>query len=127
MNKIKAFEVVTNTDLTEGRGSDRVIAYVLDHELARAWASDKGVMGSPAQVRAVDLYEVEGTYFPTHAAVKLLSPEDLQAAQAEIRRKALRKLTAAEIAALGLELVSPEQAIEAARAILAAVEKGDPA
>ena len=102
MNKIKAFEVVTNTDLTEGRGSDRVIAYVLDPELARAWASDKGVMGSPAQVRAVELYEVEGMYFPVHAAVKLLNHEDLQAAQAEIRRKALRKLTAAEIAALGI-------------------------
>ena len=47
------YVVMTNTDLTEGRGRQYPIAYSFNDFTARRLASKKGVMGSDANIDAV--------------------------------------------------------------------------
>ena len=47
---IKSFEVWTNTDLTEGRGRQKLIGRFAFEDAAIEFAKNKGVMGTPADV-----------------------------------------------------------------------------
>jgi hypothetical protein len=54
------YVVTTNTDLTEGRGSQYPIAYSFNDFTAQRLAHKKGVMGSDAHISAVKTTIVDG-------------------------------------------------------------------
>jgi len=90
--EINGYEVITNSDLTEGRGRSVHVAYTTNDFTAKQIAKGKGVMGTDAEVRAINktirVYETHSEY--------------LGSKQEEIRKKALAKLTKEEKILLGL-------------------------
>lgn len=95
------YKVMTNSDLTEGRGCESVSA-VFDNELAATrYAKGKYVMGTDAPIRFEDASVVkleDGTYY-------LLGQEILTQYRDpdEVRRCALAKLTLEERTLLGVK------------------------
>ena len=57
----KVYVVVSNSDLTEGRGKHVFIAYCSSASTAKRLARKKGVMGSDAEVREVNLTAIGST------------------------------------------------------------------
>jgi hypothetical protein len=97
----------TNSDCTEGRGHDIVIAVCRLKETAIRLASRKYVQGSDGPVRPLEMIEVDGKWYAPAAAVSLIEPssEDLklQAKHIEEEQRKIAKETALDKArALGL-------------------------
>lgn len=53
------YQVVTNSDLDEGKGHEVSLGYFLDKAYATKKASKAGVMGTDAEVRALQCFVVE--------------------------------------------------------------------
>jgi glutaredoxin-related protein len=89
---IKSYEVWTNTDLTEGRGRQKLIARFSDQSDAFEFAKNKGVMGTPADVvwneEEIKIYDSLTDIWETK--------------QEALKQSAYAKLTKEEIAALGI-------------------------
>ena len=98
------FQVIANTDTTEGRGSNYTVGWFLTEGVAKSAARGKGPMGTDARVereqKDVVIVEAGGV-----RKIFLLGPpvdasyED----PAEVRRRALAKLTPEEREALGVK------------------------
>lgn len=86
------FEACTNTDLDEGRGREVPIAHFIHESDARRAAKGRGVMGTDADVRMVD---VDIRVYESFREFELEFERD-------VRAKALAKLTPEERRALGL-------------------------
>lgn len=86
-----AWAAITNSDTTEGRGSDVIIGYFKDKRDAINAAKGKGVMGSDAKVedRTID--------------IKIFSSynEFIDSLNDNIKQRALSKLTVEEKRVLG--------------------------
>lgn len=94
------YEVVSNTDLTEGRGGRVVVGRFLDRDVAEIAAKGNYVMGSDCPIekktwRVAHLENGERFLLGERIDVAFQSREDL-------RRISLSKLSAAERAALGV-------------------------
>lgn len=89
---IEGFEVLTNSDLTEGRGHRVHVCYTSTRALAEEIAKGKGVMGTDADV------------VPMSKTIKVFDTMDEwnNNTKEAIREKALAKLTKEEREALGL-------------------------
>jgi len=100
----RIYEVISNSDLTEGRGSQIVIARFFDRNIAAHYAKDKGVMGTRAEVAEGEVlaigalkaleptkYRVLGPVVPIYN-----DPTDIK------RQQALSKLTEEDKRILGL-------------------------
>lgn len=104
METLKLVKITKNSDQTEGRGYDIVIGYVRDMKTADAIVDDKRfsrfcVMGvhSPGRQK----YQRAQVEIPIYD-----SPEEFwveQSPEAEVRRRALAKLTPEDRRVLGLE------------------------
>lgn len=88
----KCWEAYTNSDLTEGRGSDVFIGYFRNKEDADNAVKGNGPMGTNAYVREVREPKIYKTYL-----------EFVEDKQIDLKRSALNKLTREEKRALGLE------------------------
>jgi len=88
----------TNTDCTEGRGSDVPIAVCTLEITAQRLASKRYVQGSDGPVRKMELVNIGGRWYAPTAAVNVIAPtkEDLAAQkQLDAKRAALEKAKAA--------------------------------
>ena len=96
----KLYVVFTNTDLTEGRGIQVPVAWSRNKYTAQRLAKGQGVMGSNAEVKSVDTYDVLGVEYIPLACVHVKYPskqdEDLQKQEEE------RNNTIAKMKALGV-------------------------
>jgi hypothetical protein len=96
----KLYVVFTNTDLTEGRGIQVPVAWSRNKYTAQRLAKGQGVMGSNAEVKSVDTYDVLGVQYIPLACVHVKYPskqdEDLQKQEEE------RNNTIAKMKALGV-------------------------
>lgn len=90
--RIRGFEVLTNSDTTEGRGIPVHVAYTFDEQTANEIAKGRGVMGTMADVKPIDKTICILDSFDEF--------EELQ--NVEKREKALAKLTDEEKQLLGL-------------------------
>ncbi len=88
----KCWEAYTNSDLTEGRGSDVFIGYFRNKGDADTAVKGNGPMGTDAYVREVREPKIYKTYL-----------EFVEDKQIDLKRSALNKLTREEKLALGLE------------------------
>lgn len=98
---VTVYSVVTNTDLTEGRGGRTTIGYYLEQSAATRGAQGQGVMGSDALVQSAKRSVVQfesGDMFLLGKELRIEPPED----PAVVRKRALDKLTPEERAALGV-------------------------
>lgn len=93
------YQVLTNSDLTEGRGETVLIGRAFTRDRALDFAKGQGVMGSNAKVELVaeKLVAWDGKLFVL-APANMLTRES----QEEIARRGLAKLTPEEKVALGL-------------------------
>jgi hypothetical protein len=91
MKKVAAYEALVNSDLMEGRGLMRHVAYFINRVDAEQSVKGQGVMGvGNGEVKQIEIivYESFAEYFgPKYD---------------ELRKSALRKLTQDERAALGV-------------------------
>ena len=94
----KGFEIIGNTDLTEGRGRQYTIAYTSNRTTANYIAKGKGVMGTIAEIK------------PTTIKVIVFdSPEEYDEFMGNTKKiNALNKLSEEEIILLGLEQLNRE-------------------
>jgi hypothetical protein len=96
----KLYVVFTNTDLTEGRGIQVPVAWARNKYTAQRLAKGQGVMGSNAEIRSIDIYDVLGVEYIPLACVHVKYPskqdEDLQKQEEE------RNNTIAKMKALGV-------------------------
>lgn len=101
------YQVISNQDLTEGRGRAVTLGHFLDKRIAGNFAHGRGVMGTDAEVRTItatvvrlngdDFHLEDGTYIlGEKITTKPVTEEEL------LRQQALEKLTPAERKALGL-------------------------
>lgn len=60
---VDAFVASTNSDLTEGRGHEVIIAYCETPATARRFAKRRGVQGFDGDVSPVRLYIIEGRHY----------------------------------------------------------------
>ena len=103
------FVAYTNTDCTEGRGSDVPIAVCAIEPTAIRLARKQYVQGSDGPVRQMELVKIDGRWYAPSAAIDIVQPtEEDAAAQAllDAKRAAMEKARAAglseeEIKALG--------------------------
>ena len=101
------FEVVTNSDTTEGRGVDVTVGFFLKEQDARDASHGKGVMGLDADVkktRAVVWEENGKTWCTPLRSVARVWPNNIARLCETVREQALRKLTDEEQEALGLKV-----------------------
>lgn len=95
----KIYEMVTNSDRSEGRGVRVVIGRYIDQDVANVVAKGNGVMGTDAIVKSYHTTLV----FLEEGAYLLGETVDLSSEPIEVtRERALAKLTDAEKKALGL-------------------------
>lgn len=97
----EVFEVVINSDLTEGRGGDYVCARFFNEYAAKNFAKGRDVMGSDGKVQKGQVVCVPTgfgeKFYPVGSEVSVFkSIED------KARTEALNKLTLAERKLLGL-------------------------
>lgn len=73
ISKIVAWAVMSNTDLTEGRGKTYPLAYCLDEAVAIAYGKGKHIMGTDCPIKSVYLYKIvyNGAclYFPLDSVI----------------------------------------------------------
>lgn len=103
---MQVYEVITNSDGTEGRGYPVSLGFFRNHADAVIQAHGKGCMGSNAEIEsssALVVETVEGELFLVGARV-CKDIDDLKKATREaVRKRALEKLTPEEREALGLK------------------------
>lgn len=102
MQEIKCFEVMGNTDTTEGRGPMKVVARFKTRELASAYVRSK----SYAQwcVMGVQNWVYDSQNIRETTIMILDSIDELEEVRkSKLRQSALSKLTAEEKEALGLK------------------------
>lgn len=92
----KLYSVVTNSDLTEGRGRQVTAAICSLKATAERLAKHAGVMGGPAEVREIKLFKYNDTYYVPKQNINIILPtkEDEQVelkriAQEDVIAKAL--------------------------------------
>lgn len=96
---IVAWEVISNTDLVEGRGRDIVVGIYPTEAMALEMAKNAGVMGSPAEVRKIKAVKLsDGAQFAIGKPVT-----DSDAIKKQKIEAALSKLTPEECSLLGLD------------------------
>lgn len=98
------WEVLEPTDKMEGRGG-WISCYYPSEEMAREYAKDAGVMGTPAEVRERKAYVLqEGRQVVGHVLVdNLITPDKVGLTAHEVKvQKALSKLSSEEQELLGL-------------------------
>lgn len=104
----EVFEVVINSDSTEGRGRDYVCARFFTLDAAKNFAKGRDVMGSDGRVQngwvvcvptnsKTKCYPIEMKYYPIGSEVPVFESIEHKA-----RTEALNKLTLAERKLLGL-------------------------
>lgn len=95
------YEVLINSDLTEGRGNDYVCARFFTVDAAKEFAKGRDVMGTDGKVRTGLIVEVSTQFGPKYYPV---GPEVLvfESVEDKARTEALNKLTPAERKLLGL-------------------------
>jgi hypothetical protein len=103
----KLYVVFTNTDLTEGRGIQVPVAWSRNKYTAQRLAKGQGVMGSNAEVKSVDTYDVLGVEYIPLACVHVKYPskqdEDLQKQDEDLQKQEEeRNNTIAKMKALGV-------------------------
>ena len=98
MKLIDIFEVVSNTELNEGRGESIVIARFTTQSQAELYGRDKGVMGSNADIRPGKALLLDNGKFLAVCGEITVS-KDLHDFK---RQKALAKLTPRDREVLGL-------------------------
>lgn len=78
----------TNTDCTEGRGSDVPIAVCRMEVTAKRIAKGRYVQGSDGSVRKLELRRIDGKWYaPSHALQVIEPTKEDEAAQAALDRK----------------------------------------
>lgn len=95
-------KVITNSDLTEGRGAPVSLGFFRNRLIAEAYAVDKGPMGTPAQIklhRCLCVIANKGTWHRLGEEIRQEAPEDVK----KVRERALAKLSPLEREALGLK------------------------
>lgn len=107
-NEPTVWVVITNSDLTEGRGSDVPIAVCDIEATALRLAKKKGVMGSDAAVRQVKVAVIDGimriplwcvgVHYPT--SCDIAEQERIDASRAAYEKALAAGLTEDEINAL---------------------------
>jgi hypothetical protein len=71
VEKTYLFAAVSNTDLTEGKGFNIMLAACTLEATARRYAQGKGVMGGNANVNKIAAYKINGAW---HFAGQIISP-----------------------------------------------------
>lgn len=97
-DKKTVYVAYTNTDCTEGRGSDVPIAVCAIEATALRLARKQYVMGSDGPVRQMELVKINGKWYAPGAAINIIAPTDADtAAQAllDAKRQAFTKAKAA--------------------------------
>lgn len=90
--KVLVYNIVSNTDLVEGRGKDIVLGCTENEITARRFAKGRGVMGCSALVTKSVAYRIDGQMYYSH---EHLEPTELDTKKAEIIasiRKTITKL-----------------------------------
>lgn len=59
----KGFVCITNSDCTEGRGKQIYFGWTLNRFTARRLAKGKGVQGSNADIKSVDIHMIRDTQY----------------------------------------------------------------
>lgn len=100
------YEVITNTDTTEGRGRNYTLGVCSNESAAKALAKGQGVMGSNAEVRRTTFLRVQ---YNDHSGdlqdFYVMKSQDVTEhfdPEAEEREAALAKLTDREKELLGI-------------------------
>lgn len=94
------YAAYTNSDCTEGRGHDVVIAVCELRETAVRLAARQYVQGSDGPVHAIQLIEVDGKWYSPLAVVNVIKPTNADI-KAHNLYEAEQQLVAAKEAALG--------------------------
>lgn len=88
--------VVSNTDLTEGRGWETIVAYCFSQTTAERLAKGKGVQGCNAHVRPAIAYKQDNQWYAPITSIQIHYPSDedrkvdeLKKKKQEVRNKAL--------------------------------------
>lgn len=74
--EVKVYAVYTNTDRTEGRGSEYVLFFCYSLTTAKRLAKRNYVMGTDCPVREVTGYKIDGRLYLNGAWIELPSDED---------------------------------------------------
>lgn len=100
IQELEYFEVVTNSDLTEGRGVPVSLGFFLERIVAEAYSQGRGCMGMPANVKPHrgKCIADNGVLYIVGPLVRRDAPEDM----AKVKQRALDKLSTLEKQALGL-------------------------
>jgi hypothetical protein len=100
----RIWEVISNSDLTEGRGSQVVVARFFNRPIAINYAKDKGVMGTPAEVAEGEVLAIGGLKALEPTKYRVLGPVvPIYNDPTDIKRQqALSKLTEEDKRILGL-------------------------
>ncbi len=102
ISDIDLYKATTNSDTTEGRGGTILIGYFVSKGVAEKAAKGRGVMGYDGQVDFVKCKVVTkndtGESWTVGEKISILYEDP-----AEVRARALSKLTQEERAALGLK------------------------
>lgn len=100
------YQVLTNSDLTEGRGETVLIGRAFTRDRALDFAKGQGVMGTDAKVELV-----AETLVAWNGGIFVLTPAKMltRESQEEIARRGLAKLTVEEKVALGLTAPGTER------------------
>jgi len=103
------YEVVTNSDLTEGRGHRVSLGFFLDEAVARRFAEGKGLMGSDAEIemRHETVVRVNGSFLRREGGSFILGEKISTEAVTRkelLRQQALMKLTDDEREALEIRI-----------------------
>lgn len=103
IHELTLYKVTTNSDTTEGRGATILIGWFIHEDVARKAARGQGVMGTDANVGPL---RVKVAKTPGKKGKMYLLGDEVSTRYedpAEVRARALAKLTDEEKAALGLE------------------------
>ena len=99
------WSVFTNTDLTEGRGTEYAVYNCTDKTTARRLAQRAGVMGSPAPIKPQIAIKLEGNRF-WHVPGLLSKPSAADMKQIEKDERHEKALQAAKDAGLSEETIA---------------------
>lgn len=88
--ELPGFAVVTNSDLTEGRGASITLASCTSHVTAKRLARRKGVQGLNADVLPIKIYNIDGVMYAP-AFIQRPNAEDQLVIDRELRREEAKK------------------------------------
>ena len=79
--------VVSNTDLTEGRGMETIIAYSMSKTTAERLAKGKGVQGTNAYVRPSTAYKLNNQWYVPICSGEMNYPNDQDRAKDTLEKR----------------------------------------